>query len=406
MLENFQNNNSTVLIENKGETVLISNAWEDNSLELVIRTADLSYLEDIVLYKEFAAIYFKSSKTFEFIFDVIDKNSEVIGRNFKFSFKGNQYRAEYKAPTKVFEIIAKSFLKKTDESVSDYRNLKRFKKYYDYLETKEDKSKISNYTPVNFFIQGDSLSLLTTSELISLFKHVNFYMNYYDRNTPFIVIFDEDKMYTSDEHNNPTLAFPKEINICQIDNTLLDLFQTAKTANSVRLKYLFYYQVLEYCSYYYLKDELRHKLKMIVKQPDLVSDSDKYVQKLIDELKDSIKNDRDELQMERVITSYCNYDDIKNELLANGDFFTKELQFDGGFILKKLFNKVEDINNPPTDILTSIRARIDKLRNVMVHVRESRENKVILPTRHNTDLLIPYMFLIRRIAEVVAYSHE
>jgi len=42
----------------------------------------------------------------------------------------------------------------------------------------------------------------------------------------------------------------------------------------------------------------------------------------------------------------------------------------------------------------------------MVHVRESRENKVILPTRHNTDLLIPYMFLIRRIAEVVAYSHE
>lgn len=82
------------------------------------------------------------------------------------------------------------------------------------------------------------------------------------------------------------------------------------------------------------------------------------------------------------------------------------MQFDGGFVLKKLFNTVDEIDNPQPDIMKSIRERIDKLRNVMVHVRESRENKVIFPTRHNTNLLTPYMYLIRRIAEVVAYSHE
>lgn len=406
MLENFQKNNSSVSIEEKDDIVVISNAWEDNSLELAVPKEDAGLLDDIVLFKEFAAVYFKSTKTFEFIFDVINKNSDLIGRSFKFSFKGNQFRAEYKTPSKEFVIVAKSFVKKEDDSVSEYRNLNGFKYYYDYLASDKDKTKIENYVPINFFVQGESMSSLSTSELISLFKHLNFYMNYYDRGTPYIVILDEDRTYTNDEHNNPKLDFPEEINACQIDNTLLDLFQTAKITSSVRLKYLFYYQVLEYCSYYYLKDDLKHKLKKIVKQPDLLSDSDKYVQKLIDEMRDSIKNDKDEVLLERVITTYCDYTEIKNELIANGEFFTKELQFDGGFVLKKLFNNVEEINSPHPDIMKNIKERIDKLRNVMVHVRESRENKVIFPTRHNTDLLTPYMFLIRRIAEVVAYSHE
>lgn len=406
MLEEFIKNNKSVSLQEQGDKIIISNAWEDNSFDLVMPKTDIILLDDVVLYKEFAALFFKSTKTFEFIYGIVDKNNDVIGRNFKFTFKGNQYRAEYNTPTKVFEAIAKSFAQKTNESVSDYRNLKNFKPYYDYLVTNKDKKISERIEPINFFIQGDSLTSLSTSELISLFKHVNFYMNYYDRNTPYIVILDEDKTYTNDAHNNPKLAFPEEINACPIDNTLLDLFQTAKTSNSVRLKYLFYYQVLEYCSYYYLKDDLKHKLKKIVKQPDLLSNSDKYVQKLIDEIKDSIKNDKDEVLLERVITSYCDYTEIKSELVANGEFFTKELQFDGGFVLKKLFNNVEEINNPQPDIMKTIKERIDKLRNVMVHVRESRENKVILPTRHNIDLLTPYMFLIRRIAEVVAFSHE
>ncbi|MBO4573955.1 MAG: hypothetical protein J5708_01340 [Bacteroidales bacterium] len=406
MLEDFQKNNNAVSIEEKGDIVVVSNAWEDNSLDLHVPIDNVNQLEDLVFYKEFAAIYFRSTRIFEFIFGMVQKDSELIGRSFKFTFKGNQYRAEYKKPSNVFETIAKSFVKKNNESISDHRNLKDFKWYYDHIASGKDKNIIDQLEPLNFFIQGDSLSSLTINELISLFKHFNFYMNYYDRGTPYIVIFDEDKTYTNDAHNNPKLVFPEEINACQIDVTLLDLFQTAKTSSSVRLKYLFYYQILEYCSYYYLKDDLRHKLKMIIKQPDLVSNSDKYVQKLIDELKDSIKNDRDELQMERLISSYCDYAKIKNELLANCDHFTKDLQFDGGFVLKKLFNNIEAINNPQPDIMKSIRERIDKLRNVMVHVRESRENKVILPTRHNSDLLTPYMYLIRRIAEVVAYSHE
>ena len=57
-------------------------------------------------------------------------------------------------------------------------------------------------------------------------------------------------------------------------------------------------------------------------------------------------------------------------------------------------------------ILNQVRLNIEKIRNVLVHLRESRENKVILPTEHNDQLLTPYLFVLRRIAEKVAMQFE
>ena len=49
---------------------------------------------------------------------------------------------------------------------------------------------------------------------------------------------------------------------------------------------------------------------------------------------------------------------------------------------------------------------ITKIRNVIVHLRESRENTVILPTEKNNIYLLPYLYLLRRIAEKVAIQFE
>lgn len=407
MFEEFKRNNPSVVVEENAEFVLVKKPWDDDTVVLKIPNGGVTDIPDTVLFKEYAALFEKSTNTFEFFFDVIKNDSKVKGRTFNITFRGKEYRAEYHEPSSTFETIVKAAEKVCDDSETDYRNLFRFKPYYDSIEGNNDISKTDeNKVPINFFLQGDGFRTLDTKGKIELFKHVNFYMTYYDRNSPYILILDEDRTYTEESHTVPTLQFPSIINAVPVDVTLLDLFQTARTTPSVRLKYLFYYQVLEYCSYYYLKDELRHKLKNIVKKPDLLSNSDLYTQKLIDELKDAVKNERDEYQMEKLITTYCEYDDIKNELKTNADHFIKDLQFDGGFVLKKLFNNGDEIDKPQPDIMKSIKERIDKLRNVMVHVRESRENKVILPTRHNTDMLVPYMYLIRRIAEVVAFNHD
>ena len=180
MLEKFQKNNSTVSISEKDEIVVFSNAWEDESFDLYIPKTALDFFDDVVLYKEFSAIYYNSIKTFEFIFDFIEKESDLIGRSFMFTFKGNKYRAEYKTPSKVLEIIAKSFVQKNNDSISDYRNIRGLKYYYETMASEDDKKKmLEDYEPISFFIQGESLSSLNINEMIALFKHVNFYMNYY-----------------------------------------------------------------------------------------------------------------------------------------------------------------------------------------------------------------------------------
>ena len=110
--------------------------------------------------------------------------------------------------------------------------------------------------------------------------------------------------------------------------------------------------------------------------------------------------------MERLITDLCSFDDIKDEITINCKYFIEDIQFDGGLVIKGLFNKKEDIDNPPKDILLSIRRNIETIRNVVVHARESRENTAIIPTTHNSILLRPYLYLLRRLAEVVMIKYE
>ena len=76
-------------------------------------------------------------------------------------------------------------------------------------------------------------------------------------------------------------------------------------------------------------------------------------------------------------------------------------------ITQKTFNKKnkdnkKDLDNKSTELIRSIVDRVDRIRNVLVHIRESRENKVILPTVKNNRNLTPYLYLIRRLAEYIA----
>jgi RNA-binding protein YlmH len=58
------------------------------------------------------------------------------------------------------------------------------------------------------------------------------------------------------------------------------------------------------------------------------------------------------------------------------------------------------------NLLSTIRKNIERIRNVLVHLREQRENRVILPTPNNDNKLTPYLFIIKRIAEKMATQFE
>ena len=202
------------------------------------------------------------------------------------------------------------------------------------------------------------------------------------------------------------LPFPKIINFATIDPVLLDLFQVARQTSNVRLKFIFYFQVLEYCAYYHLNDELKKRLTTIIKRPDLLNDTAKYSKLLIEEFKDNFKNNDDSIKLEKLLSEFCTWDDFRHEIKSNKEYFTTDLVFDGDLKIPALISKDERFESEPKGIVRNIKINIEKIRNVLVHLRESRENKVILPTTRNNNLLVPYLHLIQRIAEKITIQYE
>ena len=233
-------------------------------------------------------------------------------------------------------------------------------------------------------------------------------LSYYDRQSPRILIYNDTEESISDIKipcKSRNEAFPTIINSRNFDTTLLELIEAARGAASYRLKYIFYFQVLEYCSYYYIENSLKRKITNIIKSPDILN-SDKYSNKIIEIYSEYFRTNKDDKRMERLLLDLCTYEDIKDELKTNCKYFIQDLCFDGGFSIKGLFKDESEIDTPSQNIIPTIRKNIDSIRNVLVHARESRENSEIKPSPKNAQLLMPYLFLLRRIAETVIIKFE
>lgn len=402
------NNLKKELYDNK---IIISHLWNEDTFQLVFsEDEELSILQDVFLPKELYGIYTKDC--YEFIFQPLAKEYHCLDRKFCFSYKGRQYNAYYGTPSKCFQLIAKAFAPKSieiDETKVNYRNIKPFSDYY-HQDDLPDNQRIlySKLIPINFFVKGP-IENLTHLEREILLQHINFYMTYFDRKSPWILI-EENK--ASEEYIIPCLSqedpeFPSEISFTEIDEDLLKVLSIARMAPTTRLQYLYYFQVLEYSAYYFVEEDFRNKISNILHSPDLLVKTDIYSRRLIDEFQNKYYNDNsDSYRLYNVINKYCEYKKIRNELLANKDYFIKDVDFDGGFVIKKLFKDEKQIQCGLPNTMQDIKTNIEKIRNVLVHIRESHENKVILPTSKNEELIKPYLYLLRRIAEEVAMRYK
>lgn len=387
----------------KNDSKIVRTLWNDSSFSFIFdKEEDTLFLDDCVFNDELFAIYHKTTQKYEFIFLPLSKKIE---RSFEYIYQGHTYKLYYGKPTENFRKLLSHFEMNEIDDISDRAySLMNFDIFY-------SKAEESALTPINFFVEGD-FDKIPFEEHLAFFKHVNFMMSYYDRKTPTILIFNKKKNNVEDESiiEEPcklkTQTFPKIINGNKIDTTLLELYEAARSANSVRLQYIFYYQILEYCSYYYIENDLKRKIANIVKNPDILN-TDMYSQKIIEIYSEYFRSNKEESKrMERLICDFCEYNDIKQELETNSKSFIEDICFDGGLVIKGIFNKKEDIDNPPKEVLPSIRKNVEKIRNVLVHAREARENVVITPTQRNSYLLGPYLFLLRRIAELVMIRYE
>lgn len=409
-LAKLKENNPNATFDNKRKFLTIKNLWNDNSFQIVIDKTknNVDKLHDTVYLEEIVAIYHKNEDKLEFIYTPNDPNESIHKRKFDFNYLGKTYKCYFGESSESLEIIAKGFQPLTPSEKSNYRNLRE---YHDYYSISKQPSFVREYfkdkKAISFFIKG-KLNVFK-NDFVHLLKSLNFYLTYYDRETPTLVILQKDS--NKDEHKLPCYSlfdeFPDVINAKSIETTILDILYTAHKTEDIRLQFIFYFQILEYCSYYYLENNIRQKLFNLLKKPDINVNANEYSKNIIEDLQDHLNKHRDDSKkMEKTISTFCEISDIKLELAENIDYFCKEIVFDGGLKIPKLFNDKDGLKTITDNTLITIRTNIEKIRNVLVHLRESRENKVILPTSDNDKLLIPYLYVLRRLSEKVAIQYE
>ena len=398
-LEQLKKNNSIIEIKEETEHVNIEKAWNDESFMIRLpRNTDFSSLKDIELPTELAAIFHKSQQTLEFIFAPIGDDPNYLERKTTFYYKGLEFKAEFKEPTETLVILAKGFKEIEFPSESGYRNLRQFRDFYEVDQQNEQmEAYFKDKKPICYFISGDFKKI--KNEFVQFCKHLNVYIKFFDRKAPFINIIDAEPVIT-DEYTIPCKTsesnYPQIISTQQIDPVALDLLHIALETGNIKLKYLFYYQILEYFAYYFLDEELKRKISNLIKNPDLLQNYSSYSKIIIEELKDYTNNTSDKQKLTKLISDYLIIDDIKVEIVNNLSYFSKDLEFDGNFKLPalitddKIFDKLlpegkdtkekkKEKERLKQDLLNQISDRIEKIRNVLVHIRESRENKVIYP---------------------------
>ena len=382
----------------------IKNLWNDDSFLLRFdKETNLDFLNELYFPEELMASYSLEDGYIEVYAYPFDPEEDLVKRKFTFNYLGKPYECTWDKPTDNFEKISSAFREEKEESRTSYRNLRQFRDFYRLNDLPDFMTKyFEGKKPFNFFIKGDLKAI--EGRILEFCKHLNFYMSYFDRETPSIQIFH--KSYKKEDFSLPCYSlfdtFPDSINGTEIDSILLEIISVANNSSDNRLKFIFYYQILEYASYYYLKSDIKQKLTSLLRRPDISHKSAEYSKTIIEEFKNHFKNNDDKAKLDMLLTENIKLKDLKIELENNVEYFSKKIDFEGGFSLEPIMkNELTGVEQLTDATLKSIKENIVDIRNSLVHLRESRENKVILPTNKNDDLLTPYLYVLRRIAEKI-----
>jgi hypothetical protein len=408
-LKTFIKNNSFAEVNIEGDNLLIDKPWGRNDARLKSDISNhnfISALNGIIFNPKYDALFHSKANKAEFIFSFINPDSEdyrdIKDRKFSVHFGGQCYKCYFSEPSEELMIIAKHFERlPSDVSVNSAPQIQPFKDYQN-LDNKDTRVKkyFEDKIARNFFIESQTAFDLTTFE--NLCKHVNFLMSYYDRETPLIEIKpDIDQQYYK---NKPAVrltegSFPEIMIAHPIDEIIMKLIDVARGSNP-RFSFLYYYQVCEYAGYYYIDENAKRELRRFLKDPALVNCGEEKVSELFAILTEI--NHADDVKIKKVIEEYCDPKILWREINNDKDFFSEDHEFEGGFFIKSLIAKDTTEESWSKMWMPKLYDHLTKIRNSLVHAREKRENKVILPSASNNARLTHYTPLIRRLAEQIA----
>lgn len=405
LLQVFAGNNPEASLLENEDHFIVRNPWGDDSVELIVPFTQgdlIASLNAVRLPPRFTALVHCDSRDVEFIFGEIPKDDPLRVRSFDFVFRASTMRCEYVDASARLVSIANSFRQVGPPGDSAYRNLfsvrssKRKKK-----DISED-PKLSSLVLTSFWVRN---AMLSDDDLVAVARHLNFYMKYYDPQSPTILVHDDvpEKTTFPAPSRYPHGDYPEIISARDIDEYILSLWETASGSRNAVQKYIYHFQILEYAAFYYLRDDVSRSIKKVLLSPNVLSCIDDASRQLLD----IVAEDRtsDEAKMSQLLQQYIDPLRLWPTVERFKDCFSRETAFEGGFVLPPLIKSDWKGDDFCSAYIPKLPDTLRKLRNALVHAREMRSPRCILPSRKNSSQLRPWSNLIEAVSgEIVVYA--
>jgi hypothetical protein len=400
----FLNRNPDAKIEKQDDVYYVMNVWNADSISFIIehqtQSELISALNNLIFPPRFTGIFHVDTNTMEYIYTLLDNNNPYLSRQFEFTIEGKTYHCGFNDASPRLLLLGKLFRPIGGiKGVGEDRNLMLLNMYThpEILTTLGLENTFpSNVKPVSFFV--NDFEGYDEEAIVEVSKYLNFFMRYYDRKTSYILIRPplSNEREPMGQLQFIETEFPTRISTKRKDSFLIDLALAAQDTNA-RLAFLYYYQILEYAAFYYMDNDIQRKLLQILNSPDLAAFPNKYITKILDMISEIRQTD--DAKLNKVVETCCDPSIVWKELQQNPSYFTKKIEFDGGFVIEAFISQDTTKESFSTMWIPKMPDTLRKIRNALVHSRESRLGLFIAPTRNNEIKIFPWLNLVRRIAE-------
>lgn len=392
-LADFFRTNPESSLEETDENYLVKKPWGDDTVSIRIKKNDgslLASLNAVRLPTRFSAVWHLGNNDLEFIFGPLKLDNPLNQRKFTFHYEGRSFQCEFGESSQALTLIGNACRPTGPSSDTRHRNIPAIQAIRRIQKAETHQGKESSFSLNSFYVRQLQLPEERLPELAS---HLNFYMSFFDRRSPLIVIHEErdEDAYVDKNEEEPNCKFPDAIVGRKLDPYLLVLWETGYSSGDPVRQVLSSYQILEYASFYYLKEEVVHSVRRLIGCPDILGRVD-YVSR---EILDLVAEDRmsDEAKIVAVVNQVVDPSKVWEEIEARSRFFSTPTEFDGGYTQPALIKEGWKLDDFQSAWSPKVPDALRKLRNALVHAREQRLSRCIAPTKRNQHLLRPWAAL-------------
>ena len=299
----------------------------------------------------------------------------------------------------------------------EYRNLTNFHRYQTRDKRSEElKARLDKLVPINFFVDLKNIDVGKNSynalneKLANISKYLNFYLHIFNNELPFMPVFETNIDTEKGNYKSYETSIPSKINGKTINETLLELYNYALSSRSNKImSYLYYYQMLEYMSDYNVPKTIKDRIERQLSKPDIYRNKSEISKEIVDiVLTNTRDNKKDGAKIESLIKEYCDMKELWKEVNLNKEIFSNKSEFYGGLCIEQgeFISENETENEFISGNHKCLQGMLSKIRNAIVHFKESKKNETIIICAKNNIEITPWVNLIRKTVESIMINLE